>query len=153
MNHLILTAIVLAEFVDLCMTIVARSNAVFGTGGLYLPVLLLSICQPCILVARLEKSAATAAAVIIRPVGEHLDEVLFPHDRLHHKPEILCYGIAEGLSNNLARILDRELDFKLLVPVRVDFQLSFPDPLGVVFIYVFNLEGMLDVELFQSCQD
>jgi hypothetical protein len=143
----------LAEFMDLCMAIVAGRNAIVGAGGLNLPVLLLSVCQPCILIARLEKSAAAAAAVIVRPVGEHFDEIFFSHDRLHHKPEIFGNGIAKGFPHNLARILNRKRDLQLLVPVRVNLQFSFPDPFGVVFVDIFNFKGMLDVELFQSCQD
>ena len=143
----------LAEFVNLCVAIVAGGNAIIGAGGLDLIVLQLSVCQACIFIARLEKSAAPAATVIVRSIGEHLDEVFLSHNRFHHKSEIFCNGISEGFPYDLTRILNRELDFQILVPVRVDLQLSLPDPLGIVFINVFDFKGMLDVEFFQSCQD
>jgi hypothetical protein len=53
----------------------------------------------------------------------------------------------------LTRILDGELDLQVLVPVAVDLQLALPDPFGVIFIDVFDFKIVLQVELFQSCQD
>ena len=153
MNHLIPSAIMFAQLVNLGMAIVAGGNAIVGAGGLNLIVLQLSVCQACILITRLEKSAAAAAAIIVRSIGKHLDEVFLTHHRFYYEPEIFCNGISECFPYDLAWILNRELDLEILIPVRVDLQLSFPDPFGVVLINVFDFKGMLDVEFFQSCQD
>jgi hypothetical protein len=46
-----------------------------------------------------------------------------------------------------------EFDFQILVPVGAGFQLSFPDPFGIVFIDVFYFKVVLDIEFFQSGPD
>jgi len=53
----------------------------------------------------------------------------------------------------LTGILHGKLDVEVLVPVGVDLQLTFADPLGIIFINVFYLEVVFEVEFFQSCQD
>ena len=61
--------------------------------------------------------------------------------------------IAKSFSHDLAGILDGKFDFQILVPVRIRFQLTFPNPLGVILINILNFEVVRDVEFFQSGPD
>ena len=47
----------------------------------------------------------------------------------------------------------KKFDFQILVPVGIDIQFALPDPFGVVFIDIFDLKFVGNIELFQSCQD
>jgi hypothetical protein len=101
----------------------------------------------------LEETAAAAAAIIVGPVGDHIDKVFFADDRFDHVSQVFGNGIAKGLAHDLTGVLDGKFNFQILVPVGIDLELSFPDPFGIVFIDVFDFEGMIDVKFFQSCQD
>ena len=53
----------------------------------------------------------------------------------------------------MAGVLDRELDFEILVPVGIDFEFPFPDPLGVILNDAFDFEIKGDLELLRSEPD
>jgi hypothetical protein len=53
----------------------------------------------------------------------------------------------------LAGVLYREFDFQVLVPVGIDFQLSFPDPLGIKLDDTLYFKVVLNLEFFQSGPD
>ena len=93
-------------------------------------------------------AAARLAAVIVLIARIHVPEVL-----TDGVDDIAQLVLETAASNNVAGILHRELDFQVFVPIRVDFQLSLPDPLGIVFVDVFDFKFMLDVEFFQSGPD
>jgi hypothetical protein len=149
----VIAAVVFTQFVNLGMTVVTTRNTVVGTGGLDLIVFQFAIGQALFLEARLEKTTATAATVIIGSIGCHIDEIFFSHYRLHHVTQIFGNGISVAFADNLTGILNREFDFEILVPVGIDFQFSLPNPFGVIFVNIFNDKVMFDVEFFQSCQD
>jgi hypothetical protein len=138
---------------DLRMAVVACRNTIVRPGGLDLLVFNAPESQPLFFVARLQGASPAAAAIIIGPVRVHVDEILFTDHSLHHVPQILRNGIPEAFAHDLARILDGELEFQILVPVAVYLQFPFTDPLCVVFVDIFNNKIMRDVEFFQSCQD
>jgi hypothetical protein len=83
----------------------------------------------------------------------HVDKIFFAHNGFNHKPQIFGNGIPIAFPDNLTGILDREFDLQVLVPVGVDRQFSFTDPLGIVFINIFYFKIVFQVEFFQSCQD
>jgi hypothetical protein len=145
--------VVLAQLMDLGVAVVAAGDAVVCAGGLDLLVLEPSVLQTGLLEARLQEPPAAAAAVVVGAVGLHIDEIFFSHHRLDDVPQIFGDGVAVGLADDLTRILNGELDLQVLVPVGVDLQLPFTDPLRVVLIDVLDDEVVLDVEFFQSCQD
>jgi hypothetical protein len=153
MNHSIVPLIILAQFMYLRMAVVTGGNAVIRTGCLDLVILDSSIGQPLLFIARLQHATASAAAIIIGPVGIHVDEIFFTNHGPHNIPQVFRDRITERLSDNLARILHGKLDFQILVPVAVDLQFSFPDPFCIVFINIFDDKVMRNVEFFQSCQD
>jgi hypothetical protein len=105
---------------DLCMAVMAGSDAVIGTGGLDLIIFDLSVNQAFILESGLEKPATAAAAEVVGFVGGHVDKIFFPHHGFHHKAKIIGNGIPIAFSDNLTGILDGELDFQVLVPVGID---------------------------------
>jgi hypothetical protein len=83
----------------------------------------------------------------------HVDKVFFTHNRFYSIPQIFSHGIPKAFSHQLAGILDREFDFQILVPIGIDLQLSFPDPLGIKLNDTLNLKVVLDLEFFQSDPD
>ena len=101
----------------------------------------------------MQKTAATAAAVVVGPVGVHVDKVFFTHDGFDDKTQVFGDWIAIGFANDLTRVLNRKLNFEIFVPIGVDVELALPDPFGVVFVDVFDLEFVGNIEFFQSCQD
>ena len=153
MHDGIIAAVMLTELMNLGMAIMAAGNTVIRAGRLYLFILQTAELETLFFHAGLEETAAAAAAIIVGPVGDHIDKILFADDRFDHVSQIFGNGIAKSLAHDLTGVLDGKFNFEVLVPVGVDFKLSFPDPLGVVFIDVLDDKVMLDVEFFQSCQD
>lgn len=153
MNHRVIAAVMFAELVDLGVAVVACRDAIVRPGGLDLFVFQFPVRQPLFLEAGLEKTTPAAATVVVRLIGCHVDKVLFAHDGFDHEPQIVGNGVSVGLAYDLAGILDGELDLQVLVPVGVGLEFALPDPFGVVFVNVLDLEFVFDVEFFQSCQD
>jgi hypothetical protein len=149
----IVSAVMLAQLVNLGMAVVASGNAVIRSRGFNLIVFQLSIQQTLVLESGLQKSAAAAAAIVVRFIGLHVDEIFFTHNSLDNITKIICDRIAIAFSDDLAGILNREFDFQILVPVGVDLQFSFTDPFGIVFIDVLDFKIVFDVEFFQSGPD
>jgi len=152
-NHVIPSAKVFAELVNLGMTIMTCRNTVCRTGFLYLPVFKTSVFQPGVLISRLKESAASAAAVIVGSIRLHINEIFFPHKGFYYESKVFRYRIPIGFPNDLARVLNREFDFKVLVPIGIDLEFSLADPLSVIFIDAFNDKIVLNLKFFQSCQD
>ncbi len=152
-NNRVMSPVVIAQLMNLSMTVMAPRNTIIRSGCLDLLIFQLAVSQPLILVSGLKESAAPAAAVVIRSVGNHVNEVFFPHNRFHHKTQIFRNRVSVALPHNLARILNRKLDFQVFVPVGIDFQFAFTDPFCIIFIDVFDNNFVLNIEFFQSCQD
>jgi hypothetical protein len=149
----VVSAVMFAQFVNLCMAVVASGNAVVRAGRLDLLVFESAVLQALILESGLQESAAAAAAIVVGSIGLHVDEIFFTHDGFDHKPKVFGNGIAIALADDLAGILNRELDFQLLVPVGIDLKLAFTNPFGVIFINVLDFKIMFEVEFFQSGPD
>ena len=121
MHHGVPPSIVLAQFMNLGMTIVTAGDAVVRSRRLDLLVLQLSIFEALFLESGLKKAAAAAAAVIVGPVGLHIDKIFLSDNRPDYVPEVFGDGVAITLANNLAGVLHRKLDLSFFVPVGVDF--------------------------------
>jgi hypothetical protein len=76
-----------------------------------------------------------------------------PTTDLTTKAKIFCYRIAKALADDLAGILDGELDLEVFVPFGIDLELALTNPPGIVFVNTFDLEIVVDVEFFQSGPD
>jgi len=153
MHDGIIAAVMLTELMNLGMAIMAAGNTVIRAGRLYLFILQPAEFQTLFFLAGLEEAAATAATIIVGPVGDHINKVFFADDRFDHVSQIFGNGIAKGLAHDLTGVLDGKFNLEVLVPVGIDLEPSFPDPLGIVFINVLDDKVVFDVELFQSCQD
>ena len=153
MDHPVAAAVVIAEFMNLSVTIVTAGNAIVRSSRLNLNVFQPAEFQTLLFVSRLQETTATTTAIIIGAVGLHIDKIFFPHDGFDHEPKIFGNRVAITFAHNLAGILCREFYFQIFVPVGIDIELSFPNPLGVVFIDVFDFKFVGNVEFFQSCQD
>jgi hypothetical protein len=152
-HHRVSAAVVLAKFVDLGMAVMATGNAIIRSRGLDLLILQASEFETLFLEPGLQEAAAAAATVIIGTVGRHIDKILFAHHTPDHITQILGNGITITLANNLAGVLDGELYFQILVPVRVDLQFALSNPFGVVLVDVLDLKIVFQVEFFQSGPD
>ncbi len=141
------------EVVDLGMAVMAGCQAVIGPGLHDLFKFSPAVISPGFRKPRLKITAPAPAAVIVGSVGLHVHEILFAHNRFDNISHIFRHRVAEAFSNQLARILDREFDLQIFVPVGIDFQLSFTDPLGIVLNDAFTFKIVFDVESLQSDPD
>jgi hypothetical protein len=153
MHRVVLGLKMLADIMNLSMTVVAGRDAVLCPGCHDLLEFQPAVSPSGFGEAGLKKSAAPAAAVIVGAVGKHVDEIFLAHDGFYDKPQILRHRISKTFSNQLAGVLNRELDFQLLVPVGIDLQLSFPYPLGIILNNAFDLKIVGNIEFFQSSPD
>ena len=101
----------------------------------------------------MQESSTTATAVVVGFVWCHIDEVLRTYNLFYHVAKVISHGVAKGLSHQLARILDGELNLQVFVPVGIDRKFSFPDPLSVVLDDAGNFKVVFNVEFFQSGPD
>ena len=83
----------------------------------------------------------------------HVDKILFTDHCFYGITEVFGNGVSETFADDLAGILQSELDFKVFVPIGVRFQPAFPDPFGVIFVYAFYFKVVGNVEFFQSGPD
>ena len=77
MNHMVSSAIVFTEFVDLRMAVVTSGDTIICFGGLDLIVFEFSIFQALVFKPGLEESSSAAAAEIVGSVGLHVDKIFF----------------------------------------------------------------------------
>jgi hypothetical protein len=142
-----------AQFVDLCMTVMAPGNAVIRARRLDLFIFDFAVGQSLFLEPGLQESAAAAAAVVVGAVGLHVNEVFFAYHGFDHEAQIFGNGVAKAFANDLAGVLHREFDLQVLVPVGIDLEFAFADPLGIVLINIFDFKVVFQVEFFQSGPD
>lgn len=152
-NNPVISAKVFAQLMNLGVAIMTGCNTVVCLGGLDLVVFCLAVGQSFFLKSCLEEPAPATAAEVVGFVRCHVDEVFLTHNRFYDKSEIFCNGVAVGFTNDLTGILNRELDLKILVPVGIYLEFTFPDPSCIVLIDVFNFKAVFDVEFFQSGPD
>ena len=153
MNDGIIAAVMLTEFMNLGVAVMAAGDTVIRAGCLYLFVFQPAEFQALLFHAGLEEAAAAAAAIIVGSVGGHIYKVFFPNDRFDRKSQIFGNRFPKCLAHDLAGVLDGKFNFQVLVPIGIYLEFSLADPVGIVLIDVFDDKVMLDVEFFQSCQD
>ena len=116
-NHRIAAAVMLAEFVDLSVAVVAAGDAIVGTGGFNLLILENAVLKALLFEAGLEESTAATATEVVGSVGLHVDEILFSNHGFDHKAKIFGNRVTIAFTNYLAGVLHRKFDFQVLVPV------------------------------------
>ncbi len=106
---------------DLGVTVVARGDAVRCLGLKNLLGLKATVLPTRFRQSRLQETTPTAATIIIRPVGGHVDKVLLPDHGPNHIAKVFSYRVAEGFADELAGILNSKLNLSFLVPIGADF--------------------------------
>jgi hypothetical protein len=153
MNRVVPAGEMVAEIMDLGMTVVAGRYAIVGAGGLDLFELGASEGPAGFRISGLQKAGAPAAAVVVGTIGRHVDKVFFTDRRFQDEAQIFGHRVAQALAHQLAWVLAGELDFEILVPVGIDLQPALPDQIGIQLDDAFDLEIVGDIELFQSSPD
>jgi len=98
------------------VTVVARRNTVIGVGRHDLVEFAFAVISSGFRESRLKEPAPAAAAVVVGLVGRHVYEILFAHNCFDNIPHVFRHRIAKALANQLAGVLNRELDLQVLVP-------------------------------------
>ena len=111
---------VLTQLMDLGVTIVTAGDTIIRTGGFNLLIFYFSELHSLFFEAGLEKATAATAAIIVGPVGLHIDEILFTHHGLDDIAQIFRDGVTIRLPHNLTGILNGKLYFQVLVPIGID---------------------------------
>ena len=150
---MVLPTIMLTQIVNLRVAVMARCQAIISTGFHDLIKFSFAVIPSGFGESGLQETAAAATAVIVRPVGIHINKIFFPHHRFHDESHVFRHRIAEALTHQLAWILYCELYFKIFIPVGIYLQFSFPNPLGIVLYDTFALKIVLNVESLQSDPD
>ena len=143
----------LINIYHLGVAIVAHGNTVIGPRLFYLIDFKFAVFPTRFRQSPLQSSTATAAAVIVRAVGRHVDKIFFTDNSLYRVSEIFGDGVPELFSHQITGIMDGEFFLQVLVPIRIDFQFAFPDPLCVVLDDALALEVVLDFEFLESGPD
>ena len=141
------------QVVDLGVAVVARRDTVTRLRGQDLVGFALAVSATLFRITGLEETAATAAAVIVRAVGVHFNEIFFTHHSLDHITQIFCHRVPKGFSYQLARVLYGKFDLAFTVPLGTDLEFALTDPLGVVLNDASDFEFVIDLEFFQSGPD
>jgi hypothetical protein len=150
---MVFAAVMFFQIMDLCVAVVARCDTIVGVCFLDLFKFAFAVISTGVRESRLQESAAAAAAIVVHSAGGHVHKIFLSHHRPGHVPQVFSHGIAQTLAYQLARVLYGKLYFTVLVPVGIDFQLSFSYPLGVILYDAFTFKVMLDVEPFESDPD
>jgi hypothetical protein len=153
MYHMVSALIMLGQIMNLRMAVMTWRYAVRSTCLLDLLILQFSVSPSCFGIARLEKSAAPSATVIVRHVRSHIDKILFTDNSFYDKPQILGNRVAKSFADQLAWILNSEFYLQFLVPVGIYLKLSLSYPLGIILNNALNLKIVGYVEFFQSGPD
>lgn len=153
MHSVIIGFVMLPDIMNLGMAVVAGSNAVLRPGCHDLLEFQPAVSTPGFGESGLQEPTTATAAVIVGAVGEHVNKILFTHNGFDNKPQILSHRITKTFANQLAGVLNCKLDFQVLVPVGIDFQFSFPYPLGIALNNASDFKIVRNIEFFQSGPD
>jgi hypothetical protein len=153
MSGLVFPAIMFMQIVNLCVAVMAGRNTVVRSCCQYLLIFASAVFAPGFGKSGLKESAAAATAVVVRLVGRHVYKIFLAHNSFNNVPKVLCHRIAQTLSNQLAGVLYSKCYFQIFIPVGINFEFSFPDPLGIILDNALALKIGLNVEFIQSDPD
>lgn len=102
---------------NLCMAVMAAGYTVICSGGDNLLKLQFAVIAPFLGKSRLQEATASAAAIVVGFIRRHFDDIFLADNGLDDEPEVVRYRITVTLANDLAGILDGELDAAVLIPV------------------------------------
>ena len=123
-----------ANIVHLGMTVVTAGDTVVRTGFNDLVEFFLAIGPARLSKARLEETATATTAVVVGAVWRHFNNIFRTDNRSDDIAKIFGHFLAIAFANNLAGVLNGELDFQVLVPIRTDLQTAFTNPFSVILV-------------------
>ena len=147
---MILSIEMIGQIVNLGMAVVTRGYDIVGTGGIYLIEFNFAILAAFVFSTRLQEPTATATAVVVGPIGRHVDKILLANHRFGYIAQIFCRCIPKGFPDQLTGILQGKFNAQLFVPVTADWKFSFPDPLGVILPDVGDFKTVFYIKFLQS---
>ncbi len=150
---MIIAAELMSDILYLAVTIVTGGNDIGCPGRHDLIEFNFAVGPPLIREPGLEGTAPAAAAKIIHAVGNRINEVFFTHNGLDHKTEIINNLVGPALPTDIAGILNRELGTDVFIPVGIDLQLAFTNPLRIQLDNSNKFKFMRYLEFTQSFQD
>ncbi len=128
------SAMVVPDIMNLGMAVMAAGNTIVCTSRDDLLVFKLAVRSPGIGKSRLQETTTTAAAVVIRFVWRHFNNVIFANYRFDNETQILGYFLAISFANDLTGILNCKGNLTILVPVGIYLKPTFTDPLSVILV-------------------
>lgn len=150
---MIIAAKMMANIFNLTMTVVTGRNDIGRPGGCDLVEFYPAVRSSFIGKPGLQSTTAATAAVIIVSVGNGINKIFFTHNGLDHKSQVIHNLVGPALSADIAGVLHGKLGLDVFIPVGIDFQFSFPDPLGIEFNNGDQLKFMRNIIFAQSFQD
>lgn len=141
------------DIMNLGVAVMATGNTIIGSGGDNLVKFHLAVGPALFREPGLQKAATATAAIVIRFVRGHFDDVFLTDHRFDDIAQIIGNGVAKAFADDLAGILNREFYLQILVPVGIDLQSSFTDPFRIVLINRGYFKVVIDIEFFQSGPD
>ncbi len=153
MSRMVFPTIMFMQIMNLCVAVMARRNTVICSCRHYLLKFAFAVIAPGFGESRLKESSSSATAVVVGLVGSHLYKIFRTHNCFNNIAKVVCHRVAQTFANQLAWVLYRKLYFQLFIPVGINFQFSFPDPLGIILNNALALKIVLNVEFFQPDPD
>ena len=153
MSGMVFPAKMFMQVVNLCMAVMARRNTVICFCRHYLLKFSFAVIASGFGKPGLKESSSAATAVVVRLVRSHFYKIFLAHNCFNNIPQVLCHRIAQSLTNQLAWVLYGKFYSEIFVPVGINFQFPFSDPLGIILDSALALKIVLDVEFFQSDPD
>ncbi|RZB31229.1 MAG: hypothetical protein SRB2_04754 [Desulfobacteraceae bacterium Eth-SRB2] len=153
MSRLVFPVIMFMQIVNLCVAVMAGRNTVIRSCCHYLLKFPFAVFASGFGKSGLKEPSSAATAVVVRLVGSHFYKIFLAHNCFNNIPQVFCHRVAQTLANQLAWVLYSKFYFQVFVPVGINFQFSFPDPLGIILNNALDLKIVIDVEFFQPDPD
>ena len=153
MGGMVFSTIMFMQIMNLCVAVMARRNTVIRSCHHDLIKFSFAVIASGFGKSGLKESSASATAVVVRLVGSHLYKIFRAYNCFNNIPKVLCHRVSQTLANQLAGVLYSKFYFQIFIPVGINFQFSFPDPLGIILNNALALKIVLNVEFFQSDPD
>ncbi len=153
MSRMVFPPIMFMQIMNLCVAVMAWRNTVIRSCRHYLLKFAFAVFASGFGKSGLKESAASATAVVVGLVGRHLYKIFLAHNGFNNIAKVVCHRVTQTLANQLAWVLNRKLYFQIFIPIGINFQFSFPDPLGIILDNALALKIVLDVEFFQPDPD
>lgn len=128
---MVIGPVMMADILNLAVTVVTGCNDIIGARGHNLVEFYFAVRTSCVREPGLQRAAAAAAAIVIVPVGHGVDEIFFADNGFYHESQIIDDFVRPALPAYIAGVLNGKFGPDIFIPVGINLQFTFPDPLGV----------------------